>query len=85
MQYYLIRDTIVPCTPEEFSERNDEKVIAVMTAEEFMPSNQPKPPSALRQARTRARRSPAPSARFPVGPGMTVESEPGMTEASSRT
>ena len=35
MQYYLIRDTIVPCTPEEFSERNDEKVIAVMTAEEW--------------------------------------------------
>ena len=35
MQYYLIKDTIVPCTPEEFSERNDEKVIAVMTAEEW--------------------------------------------------
>ena len=35
MQYYLIRDTVVPCTPEEFSERNEEKVIAVMTAEEW--------------------------------------------------
>ena len=35
MQYYLIKDTIVPCTPEEFSERNEEKVIAVMTAAEW--------------------------------------------------
>ena len=35
MQYYLIKDTVVPCTPEEFSERNGEKVIAVMTAEEW--------------------------------------------------
>lgn len=35
MQYYLIKDTVVPCTPEEFSERDGEKVIAVMTAEEW--------------------------------------------------
>ena len=35
MQYYLIKDTIVPCTPVEFSERNEEKVIAVMTAAEW--------------------------------------------------
>ena len=35
MQYYLIKDTVVPCTPEELSERGDSKVVAVMTAEEW--------------------------------------------------
>ena len=35
MQYYLIKDTVVPCTPEELSERGDSKVVAVMKAEEW--------------------------------------------------
>ncbi len=35
MQYYLIKDTVVLCTPEELSENNAEKFIAVMTAEEW--------------------------------------------------
>ena len=35
MQYYLIKDTVVPCTPEELPERGDSKAIAVMTSEEW--------------------------------------------------
>ena len=35
MQYYLIKDTVVPCTPEELPKRGDHKVIAVMTSEEW--------------------------------------------------
>ncbi len=35
MQYYLIKDTIVPCTPEELQGTQDWKIIAVMTSEEW--------------------------------------------------
>ena len=35
MQYYLIKDTVVPCTPEELSKRGSKKVVAVMTAKEW--------------------------------------------------
>ena len=35
MQYYLIRDTIVPCTPEELSGADGRKIIAVMTPQEW--------------------------------------------------
>ena len=35
MQYYLIRDTVVPCTPEELPDRDGKQFVAVMTAEEW--------------------------------------------------
>ncbi len=35
MQYYLIKDTVVPCAPEELPDRGDKKVVAVMTSEEW--------------------------------------------------
>ena len=35
MQYYLIKDTVVPCTPEELTKRGSSKAVAVMTAEEW--------------------------------------------------
>ena len=35
MQYYLIKDTIVPCAPEDISEQSKEKFISVMRAEEW--------------------------------------------------
>ena len=35
MQFYLIKDTVVPCTPEEVTKRDNGKVIAVMTPEEW--------------------------------------------------
>ena len=35
MQYYLIQDTLVPCTPEELSGKGKNKVVAVMTPEEW--------------------------------------------------
>ena len=35
MQYYLIKDTVVPCTPEELPKRGGKKVVAVMTAKEW--------------------------------------------------
>ena len=35
MQYYLIQDTLVPCTPEELPEQGSHKIVAVMTPEEW--------------------------------------------------
>lgn len=35
MQYYLIKDTVVPCLPDELTESDSGKIIAVMTPEEW--------------------------------------------------
>ncbi len=35
MQYYLIENTVIPCTPEELTARDGKKVVAVMTPEEW--------------------------------------------------
>ena len=35
MQYYMMKETVVPCTPEEVSEKDGVQFIAVMTAEEW--------------------------------------------------
>ena len=35
MQYYLIRDTVEPCAAEETADRGEEKIIGVMTPEEW--------------------------------------------------
>ena len=35
MQYYLIENTVVRCTPEEIPEQSGKKIIAVMTSEEW--------------------------------------------------